>query len=230
MKHVFSTAAALLVLASLAVAGDVSIQGPDKIEAGSRPTKYTIAGAALPDLIQGQAKLIWYPREGVEVWDAASWSGEPYLLLVADRPTKVLLAISYAAGGKLVYAEHEVTVGGDTPPNPPQPPDPPVPGGKKQLVFVVKQSELDNLPQAQQILLASLTLREKLASKGHRFLGILEANQAASAPQALAPFYRSVDGDPLPRIAMAPVEGGTITDYPLPADEAGLLKLLEGGK
>jgi hypothetical protein len=216
----------LLLLCSPAIAGDVAIDGPDKIEAGARPVKYAITGATVQDLVKGGAKLVWYPRDNISVWEAATWTGEPYMLVSAGKPGKYLLAVTFAADGKLVYTEQEIVVGGDDP-NPPLPPPPP--GGKKQVALVIKSAELDNLPQSQQAIVASLKLRQSLEAKGHRFLGILEANQAASAPPELAPFYKAADGDALPRIAVAPLEGGTITDYPLPATEADLWKLVDGG-
>ena len=44
-----------------------------------------------------------------------------------------------------------------------------------------------------------------------------------------ADWWRAVDGDPLPRIALAPLDGGDISDYPLPANKEELWAMLEGG-
>ncbi len=229
MKPLFAiiTAMCLVMTTSLPAVAEVTIDGPDKIQPASQPQKYTISGATLTDLVQGQAKLIWFPRAGVQVWDAASWTGQPYLLVTAEKPGKILLAVTYAKDRGLVYAEKEVEAAGE---NPPQPPEPPGPGGKKQLVIVLESNDLDNLPRAQQAIAASLKLRQALEAQGHRFLQVLTPAQAANAPPALAPFFAAVDGHELPRIAIAPINGGPITDYPLPADEAAFWRLVNGGQ
>lgn len=227
----------VLLLLSMAVgAVGAGIDGPEKIVVGAGPAKFAITGATVADLVKSQAKLIWYPRDRVSVWEAATWDGEPYVLVSATASGKFLLAVSYVAGGKIVYVEREVEATGADPPLPPgpqpdpQPDPPPQPGAKLQIVFVVKSSELDNYPRAQQTLLASLTLRKQLEAQGHRFLALVDKDLADSVPAALAPYLRATEGKPLPRIAVAPASGGTIVEYPLPADEAALLKLVGDAK
>jgi hypothetical protein len=109
----------------------------------------------------------------------------------------------------------------------PDPPDPPNPGGKYRIVMFYSADQLDNYPQPQRSLLTSRQYREQLVSLGHIFLEVLEEASLASASGAFAPFIESVKGDPLPRIAIVPVAGGKVLDFPLPADMPALLKLLE---
>lgn len=118
----------------------------------------------------------------------------------------------------------EVLVGnGPVPPPPPPPP----PGDKKQIVMFYSADQLDNYPQPQRSLLTSLALRQKLVAAGHQVLEILEAAAIPNtAGGPLAEFGKSVVGDALPRVALRPVSGGAVLDYALPADEAGLMKLL----
>jgi len=116
-----------------------------------------------------------------------------------------------------------ITVGDGEPPPPPPPP----PDEKKQYVFFVETADLDNLPKAQRDMLASLTLRDELAAKGHKFLGQWDDDTQPTANQQA--WYDAIQGDPMPRIAVAPVNGGSIVDYPLPANAAELRKLLGGG-
>lgn len=217
----------VLLLVSMAVgAFGAGIDGPEKILVGSGPTKFAITEATVADLVKSQAKLIWYPRDRVSVWEAATWDGAPYLLVSASAPGKFLLAVTYVANGKAIYVEREVEAAQENPPLPPGPDPQPEPGEKWQVVFLVRSSQLDNLPRGQQALLASLKLREQLASKGHRFVAVLDLDQSEPVPEALAPFRRAAEGKALPRVAVAPLEGGTIRDYPLSQNEAELWKLL----
>lgn len=210
----------------------VGIDGPEKISVGGVPTKFTIAGATVQDLVKSEAKLIWYPRDTISVWEAATWGGEPYILVAASASGKYLLAITFVADGKAVHIEREIQAGEVPPPNPPDPPVPPTPppGAKLQVVFLIDSSTLDNLPQSQRAILASLKLRQEIEAKGHRFIAVLDRHQSEAAPQELAPYFKATDGKQLPRIAVAPVAGGEIQDFALPLTEAELLKLLEGSK
>ena len=114
----------------------------------------------------------------------------------------------------------EVLIGSDPGPFPPPP------TGKFQIVMFYQADQLDNYPQSQRSLLTSRTLREKLVAQGHVILEILEEAAIGTSGGHLADFIKSVAGDPLPRLALRPVSGGAVTDYPLPVDEAGLMKLL----
>ena len=108
-------------------------------------------------------------------------------------------------------------------------PDPilPQPTGKKQLVFFVAEEDLESLPSGQQAILTSLSVRKDLADRGHVFSQVIDDDQIKQGVSAKwLPFIKVVSGDTLPRVAMAPVDGGAVEDYPLPATYDELLKLL----
>ena len=140
-------------------------------------------------------------------------------------------------GGKLqdfgMYDfERTFTVGPDVPPPfppvPPVPPiPPPVPGGPYQILLLYDQDQLDNLPADQRALLTSLVYRQQLTAKGHRVLGVFAAQtiNPANASRFKA-YFDAVKDDPLPRIAIAKLDGGKVADFPLPANMADLKKLL----
>ena len=129
----------------------------------------------------------------------------------------------------------KVVLGGGVPPIPPippdpDPPDPPLPpGGPWQIVLFYDGGQLDNYPPSQRNLLTSLALRKQLQQDGHDLLEILEsaAVNNGTVVSKLEPWIKSVKGKPFPRVALAPVAGGTIQDFPLPADETAFLALLK---
>ena len=117
--------------------------------------------------------------------------------------------------------------GGDPGPDPPNPG--PNPGQKYQLMFFLQADELDKMPPAQRELATSLSIRKDLAERGHRFLMVVDDDQiTGDAPEKYRPWIKAVEGDPLPRIAMAPIEGGKIIDLPMPRDYQELMELLGG--
>lgn len=159
--------------------------------------------------------------------------GKPQLRPVGIVPKGAALTVVLVAAGckeeTVLLARETLAIGGGpTPPNPPQPPTP-TPGAK-QVAFIVESADLDNLPAGQRALLASLLLRQELASRGHKFLWSLDPDQAAGAPAAYAPWFQAAAGKTLPVVALAPIGGGSITVHPLPADPAGLWTLLGGAK
>jgi len=227
-------------------AAEVSIIGPDQVAVGARPIKLDIVGVTIAEILASDGKVILYPREGAEVWDAASWTGEPFLFFFGNKQGKYLVSIALAKEGKLVYAEHEITCGeGPNPPDPPDPPDP-LPGTKYQVMFFHDKDKLDDYPTEQKEMLSSLAFREALEAKGHTFEGafsrddVVRTKQAldkfgktttiTSVPKNLASWWEAVDGDTLPRFAIADINGGKIYDYDLPKTIAEFYKVLEGTK
>jgi len=122
-----------------------------------------------------------------------------------------------------------VVLGGAAPdPTPPEP-DPPPPGGKKQVVLWVTEQQLDNLPQGQRDILNSLVFRQWLTSGGHVLLEVADpANFSGSSPGRWGPWLASVAGQSLPAISLAPVGGGPVKTYPLPASVEAAKTLIGG--
>jgi len=123
------------------------------------------------------------------------------------------------------------TIGGEPDPGP-DPPDPPSPGGPYQIMLFYRADQLDNLPEPQRQLLTSRKVRDRLAEDGHVLLEALEEGSlGGSVPPRYKTWVDAVVGDPLPRIAIAPKEGGKVKDFDLPANVDLLLALLaEGGE
>jgi hypothetical protein len=124
----------------------------------------------------------------------------------------------------------KVVLGGGGPdPFPPKPPDPkpPVPGGPYRILLLYDTEQLDNLPPDQRALLTSLVYRQKLTEAGHRVLGVFAAQTINPANASkYKEFFAAAANDPLPRIVIAPLAGGKVSDFPLPANMADLEKLL----
>ena len=116
----------------------------------------------------------------------------------------------------------QMTLGGCEPPPPPPPPN-----GKWQVMLFYQSSELDNMPLAQRELIAGRKFREDLAKRGHYFAGAFDVDAIVRTSGELTTWWASVQGDPMPRVAVAPREGGDVAGYPLPADVAEFFKLLE---
>jgi hypothetical protein len=111
--------------------------------------------------------------------------------------------------------------------------NPPQPNIKFQVMFFMESGQLDNLSDAQRNMLASLVFRDGIRQKGHVLVGIWDKDLTDpnnKIPERYKPYFDVINGKTLPRICIAPVDGGTIQDYPLPADEAGFWALLTGGK
>jgi hypothetical protein len=112
------------------------------------------------------------------------------------------------------------------------PPPPPPPSDKLQIAFFVESANLDNLPIRQRLMLASLTLRQEIEAAGHKLLGVWDDDITGpnGVPERYRKWYEAIQGDPLPRIAYAPLEGGQIIDEPLPANTDELWELIGRGK
>jgi len=201
---------------TLTVAEDKPAPPPSLIEAFT----------AEPETIKrGEATtLTWScPRAKTVTINGAAAATAGKQVLTPQTTTTYTLAAS--DGPKTETAQRTVTVS-DTPPPPPPPP-----AAKWKFVVLVESHTLDNLPQAQRTMLASLTLREKVRASGHQWIGQYDPDSLAESKE-FSPYLDASKGK-VPCVAAASlnVEKPTVKDItvtPLPADEAGLLKLLEG--
>jgi len=160
--------------------------------------------------------------------DSKKWmavDGNRKVVFASGKPGVYTFVLATASGDYPCIYQHVVTIGGSAP-NPPQPPTPdptPAPGAKRQVMFLYRSSDLDNLSPAQQTLLASLKLRKSLAEAGHQFVGCFDAEVV---PAALAPWATAAAGKPLPLLLTAPIAGGDIRVVPLPASTTELAEIL----
>ena len=126
----------------------------------------------------------------------------------------------------------EYTVLGKPDPIPPLPDDdddddgPPPPGQDYQIMLFYDGDMLDNYPAAQRAILTSLVIREQLESQGHVIVEILEKAALGQVSPKYKAFIDAVINDQMPRIALAPKDGGKVLDFPLPENREALQVLL----
>lgn len=217
-----------LLAAAPALGADPTIVGP----VGPVPLK-SVSWVSLEGLAAG-CTATFFPSEQLTV-------GPPHLqpghgIFWSDKVGKFSISavvVDWEAR-TLTPLTYTITVGTSPDPDPGPDPDPdpepdPQPGRRWQIMFFQESGDLDDLPRGQVELLSSLSLREELAAAGHYVLGVSDkdACSTGTCPVKLRPFWSAVTGDPMPRVALAPIGGGSVKDYPLPADKAGLFKLLE---
>jgi hypothetical protein len=104
--------------------------------------------------------------------------------------------------------------------------DLPPPDTKWQVMIVTETSQLDNLPKGQQALISGLVFRDALKAKGHKWLPSPDQDALKVAPERWKPWIEAAEGKPRPTLLLAPVTGGDIRAFPLPADEAAMWKML----
>lgn len=170
------------------------------------------------------ATLAWScPRAKTVTINGAAVAPAGKQILTPQTTTTYTLAAS--DGPKTETAQRTVTVS-DTPPPPPPPP-----AAKWKFVVLVESHTLDNLPQPTKAWLASLVTREKVQKAGHQWIGQYDPDSLSSAAE-FKPYLAAAAGK-IPCVAavqldVAKPDAKDVVIHPLPADEAGLLKLLEG--
>lgn len=154
--------------------------------------------------------------------------GGAVCLFEAEAGTYAVLYFPPSTDGIFQPVVRVVELGDDSQPPPPPPPPPP-PAGKYQIVMVIDADRLDNYPPSQRAVINSLALRNELEADGHYFYEVVDARaiESGSVPEKMRPFLNAVRGDELPRLVLAPIDGGAITDYPLPLNADDLKALLE---
>jgi len=209
---------------------EMQILGPKKIPAGVM----TQFHAQVPE----GSDLAWRVSPETKGWYVDSNKTISLLGTIEEGVYTIGLAISLE--NKAYILQHPVQVGkapdpGPDPPDP-DPPIPPDPNAKWQVRFFLGsdpagESQLDNLTDEQVDMLTGLKFRKEFKAKGHLWLGV---NRYGAIPEggvsdALKPWWESVKGDPLPRIAFASRDtASTIQDYPLPKTKKAFWELLEG--
>ena len=209
----------------------IEIDGPQTL-AVAEYGDYAVRGLSLE-----QAKAAYvdvWPEAGTTVRPVVTWSGEPLLLFRARTPGqyRLLVAVPVSAD-RLIVAKKVIQVGTPQPepqpePKPePKPPQPePQPQQKWQIAVVLETGQLDNLPEGQRSLLASLLVRKEIAARGHHFAGIFDKDSERSAGAQHKGWFDAARGQQLPVLLLAPLSGGTVRAYPLPADVNAFWKLL----
>lgn len=138
-----------------------------------------------------------------------------------DGAGEEITITSYLGHGFIDETAEFKVKGGDDGPDP-------IPGGPFQLMFFYDADQLDDYPPSQRQLLTSLVVRKNLEESGHNVVEILEKSAVDAAVVAKYPVWiNAVKGDPLPRVAIAPKDGGPVADFQLPSSYEALEALLK---
>lgn len=199
--------------------------------------------ATLNGLLSKQAYNVWAPVGKHTVTATGVWVLTRDVT-IGDQTLPVLVDFGQYSFSKTF----EVKAGDDPPlpPDPPDPPDPPTPTDQKwMVVFFYESSDTPKLPAAQQTLLSSLLVRQRLTAAGHKFLACLDKDRDLKYAKECfsdgtcryllvedqwSDWWDAVVNDPMPRVAIAPLNGGYVQDFLLPANETELNKLLSTAK
>jgi len=169
----------------------------------------------------------------------------PLAIFEPDRPGEYRLAVDWNRAPNQ-YVGFLVTVGGDpVDPEPDPDPDdgdddpplPPVPDQMFQVMIFHESNDLDNLTRGQLDMISGLVFRNELEELGHTFEGGFDRDSIVACVDGvchvrsgtdptLRIWWDNVDGHPLPCVAIAPIQGGSVEVFDLPADAAAMLELL----
>jgi len=234
----------LLMLSVLVIAtaqgGGVEILGPPDNEDLSKPVK---AGRYVRLRVQDvnpavvtEEGLVWYPTSGVDLIPARTWGGEPFLLFLAERPGKYMLALFVPTAGEggcsLQREMVEIQVGESPDPEPDPEPDPdPQPTPGRRLVLVLHETGNTDVDWGN--LRMRLRASEYLEQQKHTLL-ILDQHAKDSSGNAhpeLARYLGLFDQVPLPALFVVEVADGQIGRLlhkgPCPATAEEVVKLVK---
>lgn len=170
---------------------------------------------------------IWAPNGKYRVKFSGFWILLEEVTIV-DKDGNERIIKSYLGHGSVEESASFEVVGG---PDPPDPPTPPSPGGPWRIVLFYRSQNIDNLPPGKRALLRSLEVRNRLHQQGHELLEVIpvESLSTTGVPQRLAPFLVAVDGESMPRVAVAPKDGNdSIVHFAMPDNYDGLIEVLNG--
>ena len=151
-------------------------------------------------------------------------------------------AVIYLPPGDAQPVVQRVTLGGTV--TPPIPPDPPPVNAKWQVLFFVESADLDSLTLPQLEMVSGLLFRQELNKAGHKFLGTFDKDRSSGQTVVSQDgtcltvqreskydvWWKAITGKAVPLVAIAPIAGGDIQTFPLPANAAALDRLLSEAK
>lgn len=100
------------------------------------------------------------------------------------------------------------------------------------MAIIFERDRLDNLPWSQRTIIGSLMFQQRLKAAGHHLVGIVDQHVEGAdgkKPEKLTAYLAACEGDPIPRICLAPMQGGPVKDFPLPKTEEEVFALLRKG-
>jgi len=181
-----------------------------------------------------EALGVWWsqwPAEGLRVRlvvQAIDGQWRPVMVVRPTKPGKWSLAAARAsADGKLFASSVTISTSEPTP-DPTPGPTPPGPNTPKQVAILVESDRLDDLPDAQRAIVASLAARKRITDAGHLFVGVFDPDQHGTSkgklPTWIAQFVGEAKRGPI--VVVAPRQGGTPVSKPLPQSIDALLEAL----
>ena len=212
----------------------VTIDGPDKLDV-KEAELFFVEGLTIEEF-KSCAVHVRPEENKPRVLVLQTTNNLPVLFVKGSSPGKfdIILDVNIPTKYELVF--HALQIGeGVDPVDPPDPIDPPLPPGKKwQVAVVYEKEDAIKLPAAQRLIISGLKFRDKLKAAGHKLVpgGIIDqhiVDADGSVPADLKPYLDAAKGKVMPRLCIAPISGGDVLDFPLPATEADVLELLEKG-
>jgi hypothetical protein len=219
----------LAILAALLVAAVVMAGEPvvPEIKVPDKAVEHSLVVVSTTAEGTGYAWFVFGPRQ-MEEWKPILGNKSSVVFTGPPGRYTIMLVVALP-DGKLNQGYAVVTIVPDDDPEPPDPPDPPPPDQKWQVAFFFDTDKLDDYTDDQLVLLSGLRFRQALVDAGNIFVGSFNVDSLdkGKKPAAnLEPWFASVRGKSMPRVALAPHDGGTIRHFPLPENEAALKKLL----
>lgn len=228
----------LILLAVLTSPLVAEIDVPEEIQSPPNPIVATV-DADIPEgaqskgrwEIEGGAEAQFIKANGntVYIWAQPGEYVLSYTGMWVDFDAKTFDFIEEQAS---VLVTTEDTPDPDPEPDPDPDPDPdpePDPADEYQVLILHDADMLSRLPRAQRDILISRKRWQQLEDAGHKLLRVFDVFDAGEeASEHHQKFLDAMEGKTIPRVAIAPREGGTIETFPLPEDFDALMQRLGG--
>jgi hypothetical protein len=229
----------------------IIIEGPTNVGVNQTAT-LNIKGASPSQLASG--KVVWWPRDDIEVLPVQTWGGEPLLMVRSNIASNHIIQVMTAQNNDLLYAEHVIQIGqtpdpvppgpvppgpippgpippGPVPPNPvpptPDPIVPPVPVYKEplSLLLIEESADRDNVEEATAVLSEKVI---QLIAKKNWYRHLLDkdvVDKDGKTPAVVKPYIERAVGKGLPWYIVVDTDGRIIVEGKIETED-GLLEVL----
>lgn len=215
----------------------IIIEGPTAI-----PPNYTatlhIKGVTPEQLQSG--KVVWWPRDNIEVLPVQTWGGQPLLMVRSPVDNTYLVQVMTAINNELIYAEHTLKIGNIPEPTPPGPtpdpepgpepaPDPepePIPDFEEPLTLLLIEETGDRTTDEAAAVLSQDIINFIKSKEWDRYLLDQDIkDKDGKTPASVKPYIDRAVGKGLPWYIIVDKNGKVITEDTITTEEA-LLKVL----
>jgi hypothetical protein len=220
----------------------ITIEGPTDILPNQTAT-LQVKGVSPAQLSTG--KVVWWPRNNIEVLPVQTWGGQPLLMVRSPINNTYLIQVMTAINNELAYTEHIITVGttpdpnpgpvppGPVPPDPgpiPPPPDPvpPAPDFEEPLSLILIEETEDRTPEEAATVL-STDIIKFIAEKGWtRYLIDKDIkDKDGKTPESVKAYIERAVGAGLPWYIVVDKNGNMVVEGPIKTEKV-LLEVLKG--